>query len=236
MTLPAGLFAPPFAHRGLWRAGGPPENSLSAFEAACRGGFGIELDVFLSADNEPVVFHDDSLERMTGAKGLIWELSAAELSTLPLQGSADRVPTLAGTLDLIAGRAMVLVEIKASPAVGGALEERVAEVLDRYPGPAAVISFVPAALTWFAAHRPDRTRGLDAMNLDDPEGAARFEQACTLAKPDFLALELASAASEPAARRRAGGQPVVAWTVRSAQDAATVAPHCDNFIFEGFTA
>ena len=61
---------------------------------------------------------------------------------------------LFGTIiGLIGGRAMVLVEIKASPAVGGPLESRVAEVLDRYAGPAGVISFEARALAWFAANR-----------------------------------------------------------------------------------
>ena len=46
------VFAPPVAHRGLWSADGPPENSLAAFEAACEAGYGIELDVQLSADGE----------------------------------------------------------------------------------------------------------------------------------------------------------------------------------------
>ena len=233
MTFPAGLFAPPFAHRGLWRVGGPPENSLSAFDAACKAGFGIELDVFLSADGEAVVFHDDNLERLTGMQARVWDLPIKGLAALPLQGGPDHIPTLVQTLDLVAGRAMVLVEIKASPAVGGPLEGRVAEVLDRYAGPAAVISFEAAALGWFAANRPDRHRGLDAMNLHEPGAVADFERGCAQAQPDFLVLELSSAAGEVAAKHRAAGQPVIAWTVRSAQDAATVAPHCDNFIFEG---
>jgi len=156
VTLPAGLFSPPFAHRGLWGVGGAPENSLSAFEAACRAGFGIELDVFLSSDGEPVVFHDENLERLAGLKARVWELSAAELSAAPLRGGPDRIPTLRQVLELVAGRAMLLIEIKASPAVGGPLESAVAEALDHYPGPAAVISFEARALAWFAANRPDR--------------------------------------------------------------------------------
>ncbi len=44
------LFEPAVAHRGLWSPEGPPENSLGAFQAACAAGYGIELDVQLSAD------------------------------------------------------------------------------------------------------------------------------------------------------------------------------------------
>ncbi|HZZ35853.1 MAG TPA: glycerophosphodiester phosphodiesterase family protein, partial [Caulobacteraceae bacterium] len=65
------LFDPPIAHRGLWSPDGPPENSLGAFQAACAAGYGIELDVQLTADGEAVVFHDSTLERMTGQPGRI---------------------------------------------------------------------------------------------------------------------------------------------------------------------
>ena len=50
------LFDPPIAHRGLWSPDGAPENSLAAFQAACSHGYGIELDVQLSADGEAMVW------------------------------------------------------------------------------------------------------------------------------------------------------------------------------------
>ena len=236
MSLPSGLDASPIAHRGLWRPGGAPENSLSAFEAACRAGYGIELDIRLSADGEAMVFHDEALERMTGVKGLFGGLTASELAALPLGQGPDRIPTLAQTLDLVAGRALLLVEIKAGRGSADELPKRTAELLDGYQGPAAVISFDAEALGWFARHRPGRARGLDAMNLQDAAAAVGFEQACEAARPDLLVLELASALGATAAQHRANGRPVVAWTVRSAQDAARVAPYCDNIIFEGFPA
>ena len=43
--------------------------SLGAFQAACQAGYGVELDIQLSADGEAMVFHDDDLKRMTGAEG-----------------------------------------------------------------------------------------------------------------------------------------------------------------------
>ena len=210
MNLPDGLFAPPIAHRGLWRPGEAVENSLVAFEKACQAGYGIELDVRLSSDGEAVVFHDETLARLAGVEAAVGELTAEELTSLPLQGGPDRIPTLEETLRLVAGRAMVLVEIKAAPGAGDALEVRAAALLDHYEGPAAVISFEAEALAWFARRRPDFARGLDAIWLDDEAAIA--------------------------ARHRANGLPVVAWTVRSVEQAATVAEHCDNFIFEGFTA
>ncbi len=243
MSLPRRLYWPPFAHRGLWRPAGPPENSLPAFEAACRGGFGIELDVRLSADGEAMVFHDESLERMAGVEGDVHDFSAREIGALALAGGTDRIPTLTAVLERVAGRAMLLVEIKAAAEQTAALAARTAEILDRHDAAAAVISFDAAALAWFARERPDRPRGLDAAwlsdhDLEDREGQAHlqaFEAALETARPDFLVLEMESAEGGPAARRRGKDMPVIAWTVRSAEDAARVSDSCDNFIFEGFS-
>lgn len=50
------------------------ENSLLALRAAVDAGAdGVEIDVQLSADGEPVVFHDDDLLRLCGASGLLWQ-------------------------------------------------------------------------------------------------------------------------------------------------------------------
>jgi glycerophosphoryl diester phosphodiesterase len=234
VRLPPGLLSRPIAHRGLWRAGGAPENSLAAFDRACRAGFGLELDVRLSSDGEAMVFHDDSLDRMTSRPGSIETLASNDLMQIPLADGAGTIPTLAQTLDLVAGRAMLLVEIKAGPRGVAALAARTAELLDGYAGPAAAISFEAEALAWFAEHRSERPRGLDAMALDQPAPADAFERACTLAQPDFLVLELATAGAPPAARRRAAGMPVIAWTVRSRDDAERAGHVSDNVIFEGF--
>ena len=244
MILPGALFAPPFAHRGLWRTGGPPENSLAAFDAACRAGYGIELDVRLSSDGEAMVFHDESLERLAGVKASVFDLTARELGALPLLGGPDRIPTLRQVLERVDGRALLLVEIKAQPDGMEALQARTAELLARYEGPAAVISFSSEALAWFADHEPARLRGLDAAWLSDhdlaeedgPDVLMAFEAACAAARPHFLALELETAEGRIAGSCREAGLPVIAWTVRSPEDAARVARSCDNFIFEGFDA
>ena len=85
-------------------------------------------------------------------------------------------------------------------------------------------------------HRPNLPRGLDAMWLERAGSEATFERSCDLADPQFLVLELGSVLAPAVTRRRRDGMPVIAWTVRSPEDAAKVADDCDNFIFEGFTS
>jgi len=57
-----------------------------------------------------------------------------------------------------------------------------------------------------------------------------------MARPHFLALGLDMLPSRKADQLRKTGMPVIAWTVRSPQQWDAVKGHCDNMIFEGFTA
>ncbi|HEY2660758.1 MAG TPA: glycerophosphodiester phosphodiesterase [Caulobacteraceae bacterium] len=239
------LLAPPVAHRGLWATDGAPENSLAAFQAACAHGYGIELDVQLSADGEAMVFHDGKLERMTGADGRIGDHTATDLAGLRLNGSDEGIPTLTEALAVVGHRAMVQIELKTSAGEVGPLEKRVHEVLIDHNGPIAVIGFNPYSHGWFAQHHPKVLRGLNSYGYAD-EGArklaaeqrqayARLEHV-GIARPHFLALGLDMLPSPRATELRRQGMPVVAWTVRSAEEWDTHKAHCDNLIFEGFAA
>jgi glycerophosphoryl diester phosphodiesterase len=236
------IFAPPIAHRGLWSPGGAPENSLAAFEAACEAGYGIELDVQLSSDGEAIVFHDATLERMTGQVGRLADHTAADLCAMRLAGADETLPTLAETLTLVGHRAMVLIEIKTPSGEVGPLEQRVHEVLIDHNGPTAVIGFNPYSHAWFAERHPDVLRGLDSFSYREgrmaPELRRSYAQLehVAIARPHFLALGLDMLPSKQADEYRAGGMPVVAWTVRSPAEWEGVQSHCDNLIFEGYAA
>ena len=66
------------SHRG--ESDDAPENTLNAFSLAMeRDSDGIELDIRLSADGEVVCVHDETLERVAGAKLAVAEASLAEL-------------------------------------------------------------------------------------------------------------------------------------------------------------
>ncbi len=61
-----------------------PENSLAAFEAACRAGYGIELDVHLSRDGQVVVIHDRDLRRVAGVNRAVADMTYDQLRRIPL--------------------------------------------------------------------------------------------------------------------------------------------------------
>jgi glycerophosphoryl diester phosphodiesterase len=237
------LFEPAVAHRGLWSPDGPPENSLGAFQEACAAGYGIELDVQLSADGEAMVFHDDDLQRMTGVAGRIGDRTAADLAELRLNGSDEGIPTLAETLALVGHRAMVHVELKTPYGQVGPLEQRVHDVLIDHGGPVCVIGFNPYSHAWFAERFPGVLRGLDSysykqapqMTEAQRRSFAELEHVA-IARPHFLALGLDMLPSPKAAAYREQGMPIVAWTVRRPDQWEAIKDSCDNLIFEGFAA
>jgi glycerophosphoryl diester phosphodiesterase len=235
------LFHPPVAHRGLWTPDGPPENSLGAFHAACAAGYGIELDVQLSADGEAMVFHDDDLKRMTGAVGRIGDHSAADLAQMRLAGSDETIPTLVDALMLIGHRALTHVELKTPYGQVGPLEQRVHEILIDHNGPVCVIGFNPYSHAWFADRFPGVLRGLDSYSYKRAPHLADLQRQSfaalehvEIARPHFLALGLDMLPNAKAAKFREDGMPVVAWTVRSPAEWEAVKDGCDNLIFEGF--
>ncbi len=237
------LFAPPIAHRGLWSPGGAPENSLGAFQAACSAGYGIELDVQLTADGEAVVFHDATLTRMTGAQGRVADHTAADLGALRLSGTDETIPTLAEALTVVGHRAMVNIEIKIPYGEVGPLERRVHEVLIDHNGPISVIGFNPYSHAWFADHHPSVLRGLNSYSYHGPDARhlapeLRKQYAdlrhVAIAKPHFLALGMDMLPHAKADGFRQRGMPVVAWTARDVDQWDAVKSCCDNVIFEGF--
>ena len=102
-----------FAHRGLHDNNHQiPENSLAAFQRAVDAGYGIELDVQLSADRTPVVFHDATLGRMCGINRRVNELTFAELRQLSLVNTKEHIPSFQEALALVNGKVPLLVELK----------------------------------------------------------------------------------------------------------------------------
>ena len=101
-----------FAHRGLHDNNHQiPENSLAAFQRAVDAGYGIELDVQLSADRIPVVFHDATLSRMCGIDRRVNELTFAELRQLSLVNTKEQIPSFQEALALVNGKVPLLVTV-----------------------------------------------------------------------------------------------------------------------------
>ena len=233
-----------YAHRGLHdgNTGALPENSLAAFELACKEGYGIELDVQLSRDGQIMVFHDYTLVRMTGAEGKLCDLTAKELGELTLAGTEEKIPTFREVLALVNGRVPLLVELKGE-SFDTALCPKVAELLSAYNGPFCIESFNPLLLKEMRTHLPDAYRGLLYTNAcRDKKKITAINLAVSgmllnfLAKPNFIAYNKEDRSS-PLVKLTTGlyKAPKFVWTVRTEEELAAAKARGECAIFERTT-
>ena len=251
-----------------------PENSLASFAAACEAGYGIELDLQLTADDQVVVVHDPDLMRVAGDPRRIADLTYDELTRIPLfpndasgaavasalPGSDDpesmatplnapsgyyqHVPLFSDVLDVVAGRAPRIVEYKFDDnSAWGPRDEELMEkgdaLLQAYDGPYVVESFNPAAVHWYADHRPEVCRGQLAWGPSLEEAGLKEWAAGLLifdwiSRPDFIAYDWSGGNSPQMRLARAMGAVPVSWTVRSSDELAQCDDWFDHHIFEAF--
>lgn len=114
--------SPLIAHRGA--SAYAPENTLTAFNKAYHLGCDwIEVDVTLSADGEPFIFHDERLNRTSNGKGKIWKASAETLKNLDAglwfapQFKGEKIPHLLDLIHFLASTSMQ-VNLELKPYVG----------------------------------------------------------------------------------------------------------------------
>lgn len=215
-----------YAHRGFHDKPRIPENSLPAFRRAVQCGFGAELDVHLMKDGHLAVIHDASLLRTAGADVLIEDLTAEELSAYTLEGTEQHIPLLEEVLPIFAGKAPLIVELKAERGNAEALAAAACKLLDRYRVDYCMESFDPRCLAWLWHNRPDVVRGQLSENFtrhgDGAQlpGAVRWALGNLLlncyARPDFIAyrFEDRAALSLKLCRGVYGAQEFI-WTIRS---------------------
>lgn len=185
-----------YAHRGLHQEKSiSPENSLAAFQLAVDNNYGIELDVQLSQDLVPVVFHDSDLKRLCGLDKKVRDLSFKELRKLNLYDSKEKIPSLEEVLKLVDGSVPLIIELKVynkedidCPII--------ASYLDNYKGLYCIESFNPIAILWYKKNKPHVVRGQLATKAINSKPI--FKQKILnftlrnlllnfLTKPDFIA-------------------------------------------------
>ncbi len=246
----------PLAHRALHDATqGRPENSMAAVRAAINAGYGIEIDLQLSSDGVAMVFHDETLDRLTAESGPVDARSAAELGRIALKDGADRgIPTLAEVLAVVAGQVPLLIEIKDRSGqmgpVDGQLEGATAAALKGYAGPVAVMSFNPETVAAMAALAPQVARGLttyafpaeDFADLPNtPSLEARRLALAQIADYDrveasFISHDWRDLGRPRVAQLKAQGATVLCWTILSPAEEAEARKIADNVTFERYLA
>ncbi len=250
MTLPDVFLNRPIAHRALHdTAMGRAENSTKSIAAAIAAGYGIEIDLQLSSDGVPMVFHDYDLGRLTGASGPVAQRTAAELGAIPLLHDGGGIPTLAQVLDLVAGQVPLLIEFKdqdgqMGPNVGP-LGAAAAEILRGYAGLFAVMSFNPHAVDELQRLLPGTPRGIVTGSFvatnwptlpthvrDHLRGIPDYDRTGSC----FISHRQSDLDAAPVVALKSAGAAILCWTVKSAEVEARARKIADNITFEGYLA
>lgn len=214
---------------------------MAAFRKAVENGFGIELDVQMSRDGVPVVFHDATLKRMCGIAGRVSDYSYAELRQFPLAGSGERIPRFADVLKLVDGRTPLIVELK-TERLDMSVCRAVDRLCSRYQGLYCIESFNPLAVFWYRRHRRRIVRGqLSDAFLREGEYVGTISFLLQnllfnwLSRPDFIAYNCKY--PKMLSRRLCRSlyhSKAAAWTIRSGEQLAAARKDFDIFIFDGF--
>jgi glycerophosphoryl diester phosphodiesterase len=243
----AALLARPIAHRGLHDAArGVIENSRAAVAAAMAAGFGVEVDIQLTADGAAVVFHDYRLDRLTEARGPVEAHTAAELTGIGLLGSAagDCIWRLEDLLAEVGGRVPLVIEMKTLWNGDARLATLAVRALSGYTGPVALKSFDPLLIRAVRAAAPHLLRGIigcgfnaaDWPSLPAPRRRAlRNLLHWPLTRPHFLSWDIDDLPRGVVSlAHRLAETPVMTWTVTSPAVAARARTLADQIVFQDF--
>jgi glycerophosphoryl diester phosphodiesterase len=211
-------------HRGA--AAHAPENTLASLrKAAALGASWVEFDVRLTRDGGLVVIHDETVDRTTGGRGRVLDLSVADLRELDAGawfGAAfvgQRVPSLEDAIAVLEQLGLgANVEIKTSAREAKDTATALARILaaqwpQSLPAP-LISSFEVAALAAMQELAPRWPRGLLLKRLEgDWLGLLDRLEAATL-NLDHKPLDRAALA-----RAQRSGRPVLLYTVNDARRA-----------------
>ena len=196
-----------YAHRGASHYA--PENTVSAFDLGLSmGANGIETDVQLTGDGIAVLFHDDTLERMTGEPGAVCDYTYEELCRFWVvkEDRRDRIPTLEAFLDRYADKDITFALELKKPGT----HKVVADAVRKYGigNKTVVTSFLFEELLALRAYAPELTAGYLTKDIDD-EKLQKMRQAGV----DELCPKAAEITPEKVEYWHAQGFNVRAWGV-----------------------
>jgi glycerophosphoryl diester phosphodiesterase len=158
------------AHRGA--SAYAPENTLAAFKLALQqGADGIELDAKLTADKQVVVFHDQTVDRITPCKGRVNDLTLADLrkmdagSHFDIAFCGESIPTLEEVFKAVGQLTFINIELKDYESFTDPLPEKVAQLVKRFRLTQRVLisSFNPIPIIRIRQMLPETPIGLLAL-------------------------------------------------------------------------
>ena len=231
------ILTKPICHRGLW-GGDVPENSIKAYQLASEKCYPIEIDLYMTKDGHLVSFHDDTLKRMTGAEGFIYDKTLAELRELRLNNSEYTIPTFEEVLEIARGKSPLLIELKDQPDL--TYVDKVIERLKSYDGEFAIQSFSPKIMIKVKKLAPEFIRGILGARPTKTWGLSKRTQFIIgvmpynfLVKPDFISYFHGGL---PLCKCKTKNKRVICWTIVNKEQEENALKYAENIIYENYTA
>ena len=225
------------AHRGLFDREKIPENSMLAFDKALEKGYSIEVDVNMTQDGYIVVFHDNSLKRMTGIKNDITTMTLSEIKKFKLLGTENKIPTFEDVLLQVSGKVPIVIEVKPNSKYKE-LMEKLINLLEKYNGKYSIQSFDPRIVYWLKKNMPQISRGqISSKNIREVKsrilkillGKMVFN---VITKPNFISYQYLSINEKFYKKQKNKGREVIAWTLKNKEDYEKIRDYCDMVVFE----
>ncbi len=231
------------AHRGLFDNKAIPENSLPAFRKAVANHYGIELDLQLTKDDRLVVFHDNTLERMTSVSGNLRDFTYEQLQDLSLLNTSEKIPLFSDVLKVLHPDTPLIIEIKGEYRPIETVMKAVEETKD-YKGLYNMESFNPQIIRYLRMNEPQIVRGQLSYNyLADPERLFNIPLSFMLSylmfniytRPDYIAYDtLSSSNLSFQIISKLFKAECVAWTVNSKEEFEEKKHLYQCFIFDSY--
>ena len=225
------------AHRGLHDGKSIPENSILAFEKAVEKGYGIELDITISKDNQIVVFHDETLDRLCNISGNIEDFDYSFLKKLKLYETDETIPLFREGIEMIKADTSLFIEIKKHKNIG-ILENNLCSLLSEFNGDFFICSFEKDILFWLKKNRPNFKKGLIFESL--PKKFEKYNKLIFLykyfkTKPDFISLDYYLYKSDIYDFCKKMNLEVYFWTIDSLEKFNQINKDDNKIIFEKIT-
>ena len=214
------------AHRGI-QTSKTIENTIPAFSLAISKKVPIELDIHILKDNNLVVYHDNSLDRLINI--------TSKLENIVFPDTDIHIPLFMDVLKLVNGKVPIIIEIKRSTNKKYTKYcKEIVSVLKKYPYDFVIKSFDIRIVNWFL-HNTDYLTGLLIAKREKSmyDLLMRNRLFLLALKPDFLSVDYHLLDFSSIKKFRLN-KPVLTWTINNQNLLDKVKPKADSYLIEKF--
>lgn len=219
-------------------------NTLSAYTESIKKGYALCIPVHILDDDNIVCFSHKNISKVVPTtSGYLNNFALKDLKEVSLNEKNEKVPTLEETLDHIANKTPIIIEI-CNEGMIGKFEDKVLSLLQKYINKhnchnnIAIMSINPYSLQYCYQQFPYITRILKSGIFTEklfgsiPTKLLKNLKLYKITFADFISYSAELLPSRICSKYKPVG--VLAYNVINQNQYIKVAPYCDNIIFSHF--